>query len=225
MAEKRKRKKTTVKLQANGLTRREELYLSIIGRMVSRHLTFDGKWLSIGDTPRDNGMYLENKYAVGDLVLTYSSIGHRHNPWNIAIVHELRGFGECALRDIFTGQICNYGNEDFKKIVGVPFEVQLDEEQYALWSTFNRACYKAEGEFRYYLIPLYATFEESQITYVTREKWSDDLMYHVFSRGTTEEEMETTLRILVQGIQEARKQAMAKKDEEDQLAVFMKSGI
>lgn len=196
-SKKRKRRKTTVKIDREGLTRRERLYLAIIGRMVSRNLTFDNngqrEFLNGVDTPEDSGFYLDPKYEVGDLVLAYTSIGRKYNKWVIAVAVSRRG-SDCVLRDIFTQEEVNYGNESFYKLVGVPFEVQLPDDQFELWTRFKSACYEVDD---YHFIPCFVTFAKDDPMYITRQKWTDDTTTHSFPVEATKEAMEGHLRYVL----------------------------
>jgi hypothetical protein len=196
------RRKRTAKLNREGLTRREELYLAIIARFVSRHLTtYDGSWLIRSPRPDQYDMRLEDVYAVGDLVLTYTSIGGRANKWNISLVHEKSGHNSCVLRDVFTGELCNYGNEDFKKIPGIPFHLLLPDDQYALWVQFSVACQEVDD---YFLIPAKARFGEEKAIYIVREKWTDKLSEFEFPLTATTEQMKERLRIHLLDLLEER---------------------
>jgi len=197
------RRKRTVKVNREGLTRREELYLSIISLFISRHLTTqDGNWLVRTTRPDKHDARLESEYEVGDLVLTHTSIGRRiPNKWNVAIVHEKIERSACVLRDIFTGELCNYGNESFEKIVGVPFYRTLSDDQHQLWEQFRDACIAVDD---YFLRPIYAEFGEETATYRTREKWTDDTCEFEFSLVASVSEMETRLRDHVNEVRQNR---------------------
>lgn len=174
--------------EGSGLTRREELYLSIISRLASRNVvSSDGTYLYKSSAPDKYDMRIEDKYEVGDVVMTYSSIGRGvPNIWNIAFVEAVSGYAECVLRDIFTGELCNYSNESFKRIVGIPFHLLLSDENHARWEAFKEICEDVDS---FYLIPIYAVFGETEVMYRTRMKWTDDVSEFVFPANATSKEI------------------------------------
>jgi hypothetical protein len=58
----------------------------------------------------------------GDLVLCATSIGRQQHPWLVSFVEAdyRRGQEQCLLRAIGTDSTCNYGNESFTRITGIP---------------------------------------------------------------------------------------------------------
>lgn len=72
----------------------------------------------------EEGSFFDRKpYQKGDLVLCQTSVGRQQNPWLISFVeangckNDPRGL---LLRAIGEAKVCDYGNESFVKITGIP---------------------------------------------------------------------------------------------------------
>lgn len=78
----------------------------------------------------------------GDLVVCGTSVGRQQNPWIVSFV-EQRGIPNdprgCLLRAIGTENTCNYGNESFTKIVGIPEQLLWEGDKYKLSRKIHKA--------------------------------------------------------------------------------------
>jgi hypothetical protein len=65
---------------------------------------------------------MADKLHKGDLVVCNTSVARQENPWIVSKVELDRcdKYGPCLLRSIGTNDTCNYDNESFLKIVGIP---------------------------------------------------------------------------------------------------------
>jgi hypothetical protein len=78
----------------------------------------------------------------GDLVVCQTSIIAQQHPWLIAIVEEVgipndpRG---AVLRAIGTNALCNYGNESFTKVTGVPEKLLWDGPRRKVYLKIHKA--------------------------------------------------------------------------------------
>jgi hypothetical protein len=84
----------------------------------------------------------ERPYVKGDLVVCATSARRRQNPWIISFVEEVgipndpRGL---CLRAIGRGELCNYGNESFIKITGIPERLMYEGAQQRFVEKLGRA--------------------------------------------------------------------------------------
>lgn len=77
------------------------------------------------------------EYKKGDLVGCSTSIGRQQNKWLISFVEGPHGKGDSsglALRAVGTNDLCDYGNESFMRITGIPerFLWEGDKHQFSL---------------------------------------------------------------------------------------------
>lgn len=78
----------------------------------------------------------------GDLVVCGTSAALQQNPWIISFVEEngIEGDpGGALLRAIGTDALCNYGNESFTKITGIPERLLWSGEQHKLAVKVSKA--------------------------------------------------------------------------------------
>lgn len=70
----------------------------------------------------ESGYATKPKYEKGDLVLCQTSVGRNQNPWLISFVEgpSTTDSSGLLLRSIGGSGTCNYGNESFARIVGIP---------------------------------------------------------------------------------------------------------
>lgn len=82
------------------------------------------------------------KYNKGDLVVCFTSAGHQQNPWLISFVeadgckHDPQGL---LLRAIGTDKLCDYSNESFIRITGIPARLLWEGDQYQFSLKLHRA--------------------------------------------------------------------------------------
>lgn len=87
------------------------------------------------------------KYEKGDLVVCFTSTGRQQNPWLISFVEadgckdDPRGL---LLRAIGTDKLCDYSNESFIRITGIPARLLWEGDQYQFSVKLNRALRKID---------------------------------------------------------------------------------
>lgn len=85
------------------------------------------------------------KYNKGDLVVCFTSTGRQQNPWLISFVeadrckHDPHGL---LLRAIGTDKLCDYSNESFIKITGIPARLLWEGDQYQFSIKLHKALVK-----------------------------------------------------------------------------------
>lgn len=91
------------------------------------------------------GMIKRPKYKRGDLVVCFTSTGRQQNPWLISFV-EADGCKDDAhgllLRAIGTDRLCDYSNESFIRITGIPARLLWEGDQYQFSIKLHRALSK-----------------------------------------------------------------------------------
>lgn len=94
------------------------------------------------------GMMRRPKYQKGDLVVCFTSTGRRENPWLISFVEadgckdDPRGL---LLRAIGTDKLCDYSNESFIRITGIPARLLWEGDQYQFSLKLHRALTKLDN--------------------------------------------------------------------------------
>ena len=84
----------------------------------------------------------ERPYSTGDLVVCASSARRKQNPWIVSFVEEVgipndpRGL---CLRAIGRDELCNYGNESFIKITGIPERLMYEGPQQRFVEKLSKA--------------------------------------------------------------------------------------
>jgi hypothetical protein len=82
------------------------------------------------------------KYEKGDLVVCFTSTGRQQNPWLISFVDadgckdDSRGL---LLRAIGTDKLCDYSNESFIRITGIPARLLWEGDQYQFSLKLHKA--------------------------------------------------------------------------------------
>jgi hypothetical protein len=128
------------------MTRREKLYLRIIGAFAHTNTWY-------GDR---SGISVRTSYAVhcthdgiaiGDVVMAQTSMVMNPNPFVIGKVHEIpaNDLGTWVIEDIFTGTLCNYSNETFIKIHNLPYYLTMNDRDHRLYRRFVVACKKVDS--------------------------------------------------------------------------------
>lgn len=131
---------------ATALTDRERILLHIIRSLYSGSLLIHhGARFGTADNAA---------LGPGDLVMGVTAGSHTYHPWLVSeIIRPLEGAqGGYLVRDIVTGETCDYSNEMFVRIDGLnrSDEVFLCGEQRALYEKVNAAfCRAGNDEYRY----------------------------------------------------------------------------
>lgn len=88
------------------------------------------------------------KYQKGDLVVCFTSTGRQQNPWLISFV-EADGCKDgphgLLLRAIGTDNLCDYSNESFIRITGIPARLLWEGDQYQFSLKLHRALSKLDN--------------------------------------------------------------------------------
>lgn len=88
------------------------------------------------------------KYDKGDLVVCFTSTGRQQNPWLISFV-EADGCKNdpngLLLRAIGTNNLCDYSNESFIRITGIPARLLWEGDQYQFSLKLHRALMKLDN--------------------------------------------------------------------------------
>jgi hypothetical protein len=151
------------------LNRREELYQYLIGALLFQNLEY--ATLPDHDYRRKQGMtYFSRSFAVGDLILTDGSLRRNHNPWCVGVCVEKYSDHEVVIRDIFSGQLCNYGNESFISAHNIPFRYLLNTKDHKLYKRFHRAI-EAVDYWGFDFRICHAEPFDKGVTFNTRRKW------------------------------------------------------
>lgn len=88
------------------------------------------------------------KYEKGDLVVCFTSTGRQQNPWLISFVEadgckdDPRGL---LLRAIGTNSLCDYSNESFIRITGIPARLLWEGDQYQFSIKLHKALRKLDN--------------------------------------------------------------------------------
>ncbi len=88
------------------------------------------------------------RYHKGDLVVCFTSTGMRQNPWLISFVeadgckHDAQGL---LLRAIGTNNLCDYSNESFIRITGIPARLLWEGDQYQFSLKLHKALRKLDN--------------------------------------------------------------------------------
>src|SRR5689334_1884381 len=100
--------------------------------------TIRAEWSAIG----------RPKYNKGDLVVCFTSAGRQQNPWLISFVeadgckNDPQGL---VLRAIGTNRLCDYSNESFIRIVGIPARLLWEGEQYRFSLNLHKALVRLDS--------------------------------------------------------------------------------
>ena len=88
------------------------------------------------------------QYQKGDLVVCFTSTGRQQNPWLISFVeangckHDDRGL---LLRAIGTDKLCDYSNESFIRITGIPARLLWEGDQHQFSLKLHKALRKLDN--------------------------------------------------------------------------------
>lgn len=88
------------------------------------------------------------KYQKGDLVVCFTSTGRQQNPWLISFVeadgckYDPQGL---LLRAIGTNKLCDYSNESFIRITGIPARLLWEGDRYQFSLKLHRALRKLDS--------------------------------------------------------------------------------
>lgn len=99
---------------------RERILMNIAGLLAEKLFELQ----RFNSSPRE-GLYVSGGYCSkndlkrGDYVVCLTSVGQQENPWVVSVVEE-GGRDAALLRSIGTDLTCNYGNEAFLRINGLP---------------------------------------------------------------------------------------------------------
>lgn len=88
------------------------------------------------------GMVNRPKYKKGDLVVCFTSTGSQQNPWLISFVEADGCKGDpqgLLLRAIGTNNLCDYSNESFIRVTGIPARLLWEGEQYQFSLKLHKA--------------------------------------------------------------------------------------
>lgn len=129
------------------LTDRERILMTVVAQLCSTMVLAPGcKAFAPGAFKDANGYdYVhfgltsgEREPKAGDLVLAKTG---PVSPWKVAwYVEPLPGpYGGAVVREIGTGRLCNYGNEEFTPIIGMPPLELLEGEQRVFLSKVRKA--------------------------------------------------------------------------------------
>lgn len=94
------------------------------------------------------GVLNRPKYQKGDLVVCFTSTGRQQNPWLISFVeadgckHDAQGL---LLRAIGTNNLCDYSNESFIRITGIPARLLWEGDQYQFSLKLHKALRKLDN--------------------------------------------------------------------------------
>lgn len=87
-------------------------------------------------------------YRKGDLVVCFTSTGRQQNPWLVSFVeadgckHDPQGL---LLRAIGTNNLCDYSNESFIRITGIPARLLWEGDHYQFSLKLHRALSKLDN--------------------------------------------------------------------------------
>lgn len=156
LQEQRKRKKATMaRKKQNVMTDRERILINIAAmlahdlnyyQMLSVVKEHERQWPnSMRPIRTDWGMFGRPQYKKGDLVVCFTSSGRQQNPWLVSFVeedgckHDPQGL---LLRAIGTDQLCDYSNESFIKLTGIPARLLWEGDQYQFSLKLHKALNK-----------------------------------------------------------------------------------
>lgn len=138
------------------MTDKERILMALVSKLASTQLlAFPGiSWgrerfvkTYAGSTDVYTHFAYWEKPKAGDLVLAKTG---GVSPWKVGwYVEPIAGnFGGAVIREIGTGKLCNYGNEDFVPIVGMNKSTLLEGEDYQFYCKVLAAFQKGD-EYRY----------------------------------------------------------------------------
>ena len=142
----------------NAMTDRERILVNIAASLAHEveyyqrlHVVqeHERRWPDSARTIRAEWSMLNRpKYQKGDLVVCFTSTGRQQNPWLISFV-EADGCKDDSqgllLRAIGTNRLCDYSNESFIRIVGIPARLLWEGDQYQLSLKLHRALQKIDN--------------------------------------------------------------------------------
>ena len=93
------------------------------------------------------GAYDDRPVKKGDLVLACTG---NVSDWKVGWVHEVVSRDTCVIREIGSNRLCNYSNERFTRIVGMPEESIYEGDEYIFQQKVMRAFGKGDEYFYRY---------------------------------------------------------------------------